>query len=202
MTVHVDQIPGLEDTSMSVQVRSDERPAAGRRTHDVLGRAYYGGHTGTAVEQPRRRWFFAEGSQGFFDTFVLVTNANPIAGRRHRDVPARGRHAGRQDDPGRRVVARRRSAPATIRELADRSFGMIVDATQPVIAERAMYFGTTPTRLWSGGHDRRASRRRPRVVPRGRRDRRVLRHVHPAEQSAGRSGARHAATSCSTAARR
>ena len=39
--------------------------------------SYYGGHTGTAVEQPAVRWFFAEAAQGFFDTYVLVTNANP-----------------------------------------------------------------------------------------------------------------------------
>ena len=34
-----------------------------------------GGHGGTAAS-PAHRWLFAEGSQGFFDTYVLVTNAN------------------------------------------------------------------------------------------------------------------------------
>ena len=29
---------------------------------------------------------------------------------------------------------------------------MMVDAPQPITAERAMYFATTPQRLWSGGH--------------------------------------------------
>ena len=36
--------------------------------------------------------------------------------------------------------------------LAGRSFGMTVEATRPFIAERAMYFASTPSRLWSGGH--------------------------------------------------
>jgi hypothetical protein len=46
----------------------------------------------------------------------------------------------------------RKSIPAArIPELANRAFAIIVDATQPVVAERAMYFGTTATRLWAGG---------------------------------------------------
>jgi hypothetical protein len=40
---------------------------------------------------------------------------------------------------------------ATMPDLVNRSFGIIVDAPQPVVAERAMYFGTTATRFWSGG---------------------------------------------------
>ena len=38
-------------------------------------------------------------------------------------------------------------------ELVDRSFGIAVHATQPIMAERAMYFGTTATRVWSGGSE-------------------------------------------------
>jgi hypothetical protein len=41
---------------------------------------------------------------------------------------------------------------ATIPEMTDRSFGMIVDAPEPIVAERAMYFGNTPARIWTGGH--------------------------------------------------
>jgi hypothetical protein len=36
-------------------------------------------------------------------------------------------------------------------DLVDRSFGIAVHATQPIMAERSMYFGTTPTRQLSGG---------------------------------------------------
>jgi hypothetical protein len=37
-------------------------------------------------------------------------------------------------------------------ELIGRAFGMVVEATQPVIAERSMYFASLPNRLWTGGH--------------------------------------------------
>jgi hypothetical protein len=39
-----------------------------------------------------------------------------------------------------------------IPELVGRSFGMVVEATLPVIAERSMYFASTPNRFWGGGH--------------------------------------------------
>jgi hypothetical protein len=114
--------------------------------------SYYGGHTGTAVEQPAVRWFFAEAAQGFFDTYVLVTNANPIPA----DVTVTFLREG--ETPVVKTIPVGASSRATIGagdypELAGRSFGLIVDATQPVIAERAMYFGSTPTRLWTGGHE-------------------------------------------------
>ena len=41
----------------------------------------YGAHGGSAVDGPRTRWLFAEGSEGFFNTFVLLAN---LAGRRRR----------------------------------------------------------------------------------------------------------------------
>ena len=47
--------------------------------------------------------------------------------------------------------SRKTISAATIPELVNRSFGIIVDAPQPVVAERAMYFGSTATRPWSGG---------------------------------------------------
>ncbi len=36
--------------------------------------SYYGAHTERAGEGARRQWFFAEGAQGFFDTYVLLAN--------------------------------------------------------------------------------------------------------------------------------
>ena len=40
---------------------------------------YYGSHGGTAVSGPATRWYFAEGSQSMFDTYVLLANANAAA---------------------------------------------------------------------------------------------------------------------------
>jgi autotransporter-associated beta strand protein len=151
-TIHVDQISGLEEAAASVEVKSNNGlPLTVERTM-FWDASYYGGHTGTAVEQPAVRWFFAEAAQGFFDTYVLVTNANPTPA----EVTVTFLREG--ETPVIKTVPVGASARATIGagdypELAGRSFGLIVDATQPVIAERAMYFGSTPTRLWSGGHE-------------------------------------------------
>ncbi len=40
----------------------------------------------------------------------------------------------------------------SIPALVGRSFGLTVQANDPIIAERATYFETTPTQLWAGGH--------------------------------------------------
>jgi autotransporter-associated beta strand protein len=152
VTIHVDQLPGLEAASASVQVRSNNGlPLTVERTM-FWDASYYGGHTGTAVEQAAVRWFFAEAAQGFFDTYVLVTNANPIPA----DITLT--FLRENEAPVVKTISVGGSSRATIGagdydELDGRSFGLIVEATMPVIAERAMYFGSTATRLWGGGHE-------------------------------------------------
>ncbi len=98
------------------------------------------------------RGYFAEGSQGFFDTFVLIGNpqANPVDVTLTflREGETTVTHTEHMDPFSRKTVS-----TATIPELVNRSFGVIVDATLPVVAERAMYFGSTATRPWSGGGD-------------------------------------------------
>jgi hypothetical protein len=150
VTVHVDLLPGLEAATASAQVTSENGlPLLVERTM-FWDRSAYAGHTGSAVEPPSREWLFAEGAQGFFDTFVLVANPHATA----TDVtftflPESG-------DPV--IVAR--TVPPTARltlpagdvpELSGRSFGVRVQATQPIMAERAMYFGASASRSWSGG---------------------------------------------------
>ena len=150
LTVHADLIPGLESTAASVTVTSESGvPLMVERTM-FWDATYRAGHTGSSVDQPSHDWLFAEGSQGFFSTFVLVANPHATA----TDVtftflPESG-------DP---VVVTRTIGPTArltlhageIPELVNRSFGLAVHATQPIMAERSMYFGTTPTGGWSGG---------------------------------------------------
>jgi uncharacterized repeat protein (TIGR01451 family) len=146
----VDTLPGLESVSSSVKVSSDDGlPLAVERTQFWDATAY-AGHTESAVSGPATRWFFAEGAQGYFDTFVLIANpqAAPVdvtvtflregAGSVSTTVPVA-------------PFARRTISAAGIPELANRAFAILVDAPQPVVAERAMYFGSTAARLWSGG---------------------------------------------------
>jgi autotransporter-associated beta strand protein len=152
LTVHVDQIAGLEATSASAQITSEAGwPLVVERSM-FWDSTYYAGHTGSAVDHPAADWFFAEGSQGFFDTFVLVINPNATAA----DVTFT---FFRENEP---AVVKTMTVGATTRltlhagdvpDLVNRSFGIAVHATQPIMAERSMYFGTTPSRLWSGGHE-------------------------------------------------
>jgi autotransporter-associated beta strand protein len=151
-TVHVDQVPGLEATAVSTQVRSDSRlPLAVERSM-FWDQSYYAGHTGSAIERPEQDWFFGEGAQGFFSTFLLVINPNP--------QPASVTFTFlRENEPP--VVktlpvgasSRLTVDASTFDELRTRAFGVSVHATEPVMVERSMYFASTPSRLWSGGHE-------------------------------------------------
>jgi hypothetical protein len=149
-TVHVDRIPGLEATAASTQVRSEfGLPLVVERTM-FWDRTYYAGHTGSAVDQPANDWFFAEGSHGFFNTYVLVINPNATPA----DVTFT--FLREADSPVTKTVTVGASTRltldcGTVPDIVNRSFGITVHATQPIMAERSMYFGTTSSRLWSGG---------------------------------------------------
>jgi subtilisin-like proprotein convertase family protein len=134
--------------AVSTVVRSRHAPLAVERTMiwDANG---YGGHGGTSAA-PATRWLFAEGSQGFFSTYVLLANDNnsltdviitflveggaPVV--HHTSVPAKSRVT---VDAG------------TIPQLVNSSFGIDVISEQPIIAERAMYL--PGARLFEGGHE-------------------------------------------------
>lgn len=152
VTVRVDDVAGLEATAASVEVKSTSGiPLIVERTM-FWDQGWYGGHTGSAVDGTQTTWYFAEANQGLFDTFVLVTNPNATA------ATVTVTFLRENEAPFVATVPVAATSRATIvagdfAELQGRSFAMIVEATQPVIAERAMYFGTTPVRLWSGGHE-------------------------------------------------
>jgi autotransporter-associated beta strand protein len=151
ITVHVEEIAGLENASASVEVKTDPRlPLIVERTM-FWDASYYGGHTANAVARPERQWIFAEGFQGFFDTYILIANANDAA------TTATLTFLRENDTPVVKTVnvdpfARKTVYAGDYEELQGRAFGIVVDATEPVIAERAMYFATQPGKLWAGGH--------------------------------------------------
>jgi hypothetical protein len=75
LQVNVEQyVPGA---AVSTVVRARHAPLAVERTMtwDATG---YGGHGGTSAA-PANRWLFAEGSQGYFSTYVLLANDNDTA---------------------------------------------------------------------------------------------------------------------------
>jgi autotransporter-associated beta strand protein len=152
VTIHVDQLEGLQDVSASVKVESTERLPLIVERSMFWDQSYYGGHTANAVSKPEKQWTFAEGSQGgFFDTYILIANANDSPTKvtftflRENETPVV-----KMVDVG--PFARQTIHTGAYDELKERAFGIVVEATEPVIAERAMYFASQPNKTWAGGH--------------------------------------------------
>lgn len=113
---------------------------------------YYAGHGGTSVAKPETTWYFGEGSQGFFDTFVLLANS----GNTDAQVIVKFLLDDSNGVPFAvpvTVGARTRETLWALAypELTDKSFSIVVESDVPIIAERAMYLG--PRLVWPGGHE-------------------------------------------------
>jgi hypothetical protein len=113
----------------------------------------YGAHAETAVEAPATRWFLAEGSTaGDFQLFYLLQNPNPTAVTgtvrflRPSPLPP--------IDHAFAIAAHARltiPVDAVQSELASTDVSGVVTASQPIIAERAMYL-SRPGEPFSAGH--------------------------------------------------
>jgi autotransporter-associated beta strand protein len=152
ITVHVDAIAGLEKVSgLSAQVASDSRVPLVVERSMFWDASYYAGSTGSSVDAPAPDWFFAEGSQGFFSTFVLVNNPHATP----TDVTftfllESGATVLKTVTVG--STTRVTLYAGDVPQLVNQSFGIAVRATQPIMAEWSMYFGTRPDgRVWCGG---------------------------------------------------
>ena len=78
-TVRVDEISGLENAEVSTIVKAPvATPIVVERTMrwDATG---YGAHTEKATAGAAPTWYFAEGSQGFFSTYLLLANPQAVA---------------------------------------------------------------------------------------------------------------------------
>jgi Domain of unknown function (DUF4394)/Calx-beta domain len=109
----------------------------------------YGSHAARAVDGANTSWYFAEGAQGFFQTFLLLGNPDAHANAVTVDWLREG--AGRLTTqytlpPRSRTTIIARDIPG----LANMAFGIKVTFARPGIAERAMYFGDDP--VFAGGH--------------------------------------------------
>jgi hypothetical protein len=149
-TINVEEIPGLENAEVSTIVTaSAATPIVVERTMrwDASG---YGAHTDKASPSTSKQWYFAEGSQGFFFTYLLLANPHNAPNQALVTYLREGAGAvSRTYDiaPLERYTVDLGADAA----LVNQSFGMVVNFTQPGIAERAMYFGLDP--LWVGGHE-------------------------------------------------
>jgi hypothetical protein len=149
-TIDVETIPGLEATDVSTMVASPSgAEVVVERTMrwDASG---YGSHTEKATSGAHNDWYFAEGSQGFFLTYFLLSNPQPTANVAHVTFLREGRPPiSRNYDLA--PSSRRTIFAGDEPELADTAFGARIQFDQPGAAERAMYFGRDP--LWIGGHE-------------------------------------------------
>jgi uncharacterized repeat protein (TIGR01451 family) len=152
-TIVLNKIAGLESVvGVSTRVTSPTGlPLVVERTM-LWDRTGYGAHGEKAVDAPARRWYFAEGSQGFFHTYLLLANPNAMP------MSAQVQYLREFEPPLTRTYPLDPLSRLTVdagadTELINRSFGMIVDFDQPGLAERAMYFGDGTSRVFGGGHD-------------------------------------------------
>jgi Ca2+-binding RTX toxin-like protein len=149
-TIEVDGIAGLENAEVSATVTSTNAlPLIVERTMR-WDDTNYGAHTEKATSGPALNWFFAEGAQGFFQTYVLL--ANPGATANSAEV----RFLREGESPVVRTfplepTSRKTIFAGDIAEIVDKSFGIQVTFQNPGVAERAMYFGLSP--IFNAGHE-------------------------------------------------
>ncbi|HEY3383376.1 MAG TPA: fibronectin type III domain-containing protein [Vicinamibacterales bacterium] len=151
-TIRVNEIPGLENTSMSAEVTTQRGGVVVERTMTWGGaKQMNAGHTGKAVSRASTSWYFADGDAHGFDTYLLLANGNATdvnvevlyylaSGKTLRDVYV--------------VPANRRQTIYTnnVPGLGSQAFAMTVHASAPIVAERSMYF-STKSQWWKGGTD-------------------------------------------------
>jgi hypothetical protein len=149
-TVSADADAALGATAFSSVVTSHlGTPIAVERTMrwDASG---YGMHTEKGAPALSRTWYFAEGSQGFYNTYFLLTNTTPLP------MAAQLRFL---LENGTVVVldalligeSRQTVFAGDIPELVNQAFGTVITFSNAGAAERAMYFGNQP--LFNGGHE-------------------------------------------------
>jgi len=149
ITIPVATLPGLDSASMSTFVTSTNAvPIVVERTMR-WDRTGYGAHTETASTEPALTWYFAEGSQGFFHTFLMLANPGSTENSASVEFLFEDGTSLTKTYPL-LPTSRFTLSAGDVPELANRSFGMTVTFTQPGMAERAMYFGTP---VFDGGHD-------------------------------------------------
>jgi hypothetical protein len=153
-TIRVDTIPGLQSATMSTSVRTVGTPIFVERTMrwGLAPEPQYGAHSDKATAGSARTWYFAEGAQGFFYTYLLLANPSEQSNEATIDWLIEG------GPPVQRIVNLLPQSRTTIDAGADsalvnRSFGIVVRFLLPGIAERAMYFGSPPDVLFKAGHD-------------------------------------------------
>ena len=151
-TIWVDaEGPPLDSTDVSARIDST-RPIVAERSlyFSRPGLPFAAGHDGAGVTAPATAWMFAEGSTGFFDTYVLVANPGTTPATVDVSYFVEGAAAP--------IVKTHTVAPTsrlTINvnaeggPLAASSMAMSLTSSVPVVAERSMWW---PSGNWNEAH--------------------------------------------------
>jgi hypothetical protein len=153
ITILVDNVPGLENVGevSTVVTSAAGLPVLVERTMrwDTSGYGASGDH---AVDGTRSKWYFAEGSQGFFLTYILLANPNAVANKARVTFLREFGQAPVVVERDLEANSRFTLDLSTIPEINNQSFGAIVEfLNAPGAAERSMYFGRAP--IFLGGHE-------------------------------------------------
>ena len=139
VTVSVDAVPGMSDTDVSVRVRADHKVVAERSMYFGYPECP-GGHVSPGTTEPGILRFFAEGNTSvFYDTYLLLMNTGeteaPV-------VVTFCKPSGEQIGQPLSIPAHSRASLKVnlVPGLSDSEFSIRVDAGEPLVIERAMYF--------------------------------------------------------------
>ncbi len=142
VTILVNDIPELAATDLSAEILSSLPIVAERSMYrSTSTQVFAAGHVGAGATAPSTSWFFAEGATGsFFNLYLLL--GNPSAVDASVDV--------KYLLPDGSTITRTYSVAANSRHTVDvagedtrlksTSVGMTVTSTQPIVAERAMWW--------------------------------------------------------------
>ncbi|OFW59024.1 MAG: hypothetical protein A2Y75_00645 [Candidatus Solincola sediminis] len=139
VTVHADDIPGLEQTEFSSSVES-ETPIVAERAMYFNYHQKDGGHDVMGINQLSDKWYFAEGySAGDFDTYILLQNPNAS------DTTASltymlGNGATIRQDMVIGAHSRYTVYVDAVPGMEQTEFSTAIQSAAPIVAERAMYF--------------------------------------------------------------
>ncbi|MBN2027912.1 MAG: FG-GAP repeat protein [Actinobacteria bacterium] len=137
-TIHVDEVPGCEDTDLSTFISSNV-PVICERAMYWQGASSPGGHDTIGTPLPCDRWYLAEGTTAWgFEEYVLVQNPNPeaaVVSFTFMKPDATTEFVSFPVGPNSRFSLRANDV------VPDSDVSVSVLSDKPVICERAMYWG-------------------------------------------------------------
>ncbi len=137
-TIHVDEVPGCEDTDLSTFISADV-PVICERAMYWQGASSPGGHDTIGTPLPSDRWYLAEGTTAWgFEEYVLVQNPNPeeaVVSFTFMRPDGTTEFISFPVAPDSRFSLRANDV------VPDSDVSVSVLADRPVICERAMYWG-------------------------------------------------------------